>query len=150
MIQVFDIGFAKLFINITDGTGNALFGNNLFPVSDFEYAPRKLLSPDRTKPSVRFKVVQTIPELHRSPFTATIEAELVVDSLPLSLVPEKVQPSARDTYVSQGDKKRPKAFHEGLWDGFHCTADDARAEADPAYRAGVEEGFARYLCDAPI
>jgi len=149
MIYFFDIGFAKLYINLLDGTGNALFGDNrMMPVTNFEYARRGM--GDRTNSSVRFELVQTIPTLHRSPFKATIEAELLKDFFPLPLLPEKVQPSPRDTYVSLSGRDRPRSFHEGVWDGFHCAADEGRSESDPEYKAGVEEGFARYQCDAPI
>ncbi len=47
-------------------------------------------------------------------------------------------------------QRQSQSFKDGVRDGNRCEADKERADSDPDYAAGVEEGFGQYLVDVPI
>jgi hypothetical protein len=46
-------------------------------------------------------------------------------------------------------QRQSQSFKDGVRDGNLCEADEERADVDPDYAAGVEEGFGKYLVDVP-
>ena len=46
-------------------------------------------------------------------------------------------------------QRESQSFKDGVRDGNQCQADKERANVDPDYATGVEEGFGMYMVDVP-
>jgi hypothetical protein len=47
-------------------------------------------------------------------------------------------------------QRESQSFKDGVRDGNQCQADKERADVDPDYAAGVEEGFGLYSVDVSL